>query len=279
MKIKDLFNKGSLTASIALGSALLVAGTQVQAAPWAGTQSAAVSGYEYIQVGVSNVPFGPHSWNNAGIGISNFPLLGTASKVDFEGLTDGLTGPIYHLDFPITEAPETHDELGVFSFAKAGDGDVWFGEWSENGDTVVDGTTYNGRQVYYYGDNADESIPGSISSPVQITYNVTGINNQYSTTGVLSGQFVANLYGANGTLTGDMVDANGFKIDIGTAIVSSTAQITSLTSAGAVASDSSGTLATGGSVSGNFFNSHDAVAGLVDFAGTQYDTAFGGQAQ
>lgn len=276
MKIKSIFSHAKLASSIALGSSLLMLGAQLQAAPWAGTQSAAVSGYENIQVGVSNVPFGPHSWGNAGIGISNFPLLGVGAKVDFEGLINGVSGPIYQLDFPITEAPDSHDELGVFSFARAGDGDVWFGEWSENGDTVSGGTTYNGRQVYYFGDNADQSIPGSVSSPVQINYNVTGINNQYSSVGVLAGQFEANFYGVSGTLTGDIQDSAGFKIDIGTAVISSSAAISG---SGAVASDNSGSLATGGAVSGNFFNNHDAVAGIIDFAGTQYDTAFGGQAQ
>lgn len=276
MKTNALFNKQTLVKSLAVGGTLFMVAAQVQAAPWAGTQSNAISGYEYIQVGVSNVPFGPHTMGNAGIGISNFPLFGTAGKVDFEGLTDGLAGPIYHLDFPITEAPETHDELGVFSFARAGDGDVWFGEWSENGNTASGGTTYNGRQVYYYGDDADESIPGSISAPVQISYNVTGINNQYSTTGVLSGQFDGTFYGSVGTLTGEIEDTNGFNVNIGTATISSAAVVTG---SGAIASDSSGTLATGGNVSANFFNNHDAVAGIVDFSGTQYDTAFGGQAQ
>ncbi|EMR13197.1 hypothetical protein MPL1_06340 [Methylophaga lonarensis MPL] len=276
MQTKDFFKHAKLAGNIALASSLLMAAAQVQAAPWAGTQSAAVSGYQYIQVGVSNVPFGPHSWGNAGIGISNFPLLGVTARVDFEGLTNDLTGPIYHLDFAITEAPETHDELGVFSFARAGDGDVWFGEWSENGNTVSGGTTYNGRQVYYHGDNADQSIPGSFSSPVQIKYNVTGINNQFSTVGVMAGEFEANFYGVYGTLTGDIQDTAGFIIDIGTAEISSSAAISG---SGAVASDNSGTLATGGAISGNFFNNHDAVAGIIDFAGTQYDTAFGGQAQ
>lgn len=278
MKNQSTLKKNTLAMSILLGGALMLVGTQSQAAPWASGASAPVSGYENIEVGISTVNGGPHSAGNAGIGVSTHPTQSTDGKIDFIGLTAYAgSGPVYNLNFPITEAPATHTNLGVFSFAQAGSGDVWFGEWSENGSTAVNGTTYNGRQVYYIGDNADTSIPGSFFSPVQITYNVTGINNQYSATGVLSGQFEANFYGAAGTLTGDIQDTNGFKIDIGLAGISSSAAISSVINA--TASDTNGTLATGGVVSGHFFNNHDAVAGIVDFAGTQYDTAFGGQAQ
>jgi len=277
MKTRTLLKYAKLARNIALCTSALAMAAQVQAAPWAGSQSGAVSGYEHIEVGISVVPFGPHSMGNAGIGVSSFPGFGTAGKVDFEGLTDGLTGPIFQLEAPITEAPETHDELGVFSFARAGSGDVWYGEWSENGDTPAKGGTYNGRQVYYQGDDADESIPGSATAPVQVTYNVTGINNAYSSTGVLSGQFDASFYGSAGTLTGDITDANGFTIDIGNATISDSAAISG---SGATAADSGDTLATSGTVDGHFFNDQDALAGIVDFgAGSDYNTAFGGQAQ
>ncbi|WP_052063868.1 Slam-dependent surface lipoprotein [Nitrincola sp. A-D6] len=235
-----------------------------------------MSGYEYIQVGVSNVPFGPHSWNNAGIGISNFPLLGTSAKVDFEGLTDGLTGPIYHLDFPITEAPETHDELGIFSFAQAGDGDVWFGEWSENGETVVDGTTYNGRQVYYHGDDADSNVTTNNLLGSVVDYNVTGIN-KYTENGVMQGTFTADF----GTLelTGYVQNTtSNIKLDIGTADIG--LNTAAVSGNGAVFSVSGVDVATGGTVNGHFFNNQDALAGIANFgAGSDYNTAFGGQAQ
>ncbi|WP_430009596.1 Slam-dependent surface lipoprotein [Methylophaga lonarensis] len=276
MQTKDFFKHAKLAGSIALASSLLMAGAQVQAAPWAGTQSAAVSGYEYIQVGVSNVPFGPHSWGNAGIGISNFPLLGVSARVDFEGLTNDVSGPVYHLDFPITEAPETHDELGVFSFARAGDGDVWFGEWSENGDTAVNGTTYNGRQVYYHGDNADSDVITNNLLGTQVNYNVIGIN-KFAENGVMEGTFTAD-FGAL-ELTGYVQNvASGIKMNIGTATIG--LNTAAISGNAAVFSISGVDVATGGVVNGHFFNNQDALAGIADFgAGSDYNTAFGGQAQ
>lgn len=289
MKLLKLYRapKAKLAKAVstaAIGAALLASGIQAQAAPWAGTQSGAVAGYEHIQVGISNVPFGPHSIGNAGIGVSNFPILGTTAKVDFEGLIDGLSGPVYNLNFPITEAPETHDELGVFSFARAGEGDVWFGEWSENGETPVGGTTYNGRQVYYYGNNADTNVLGRYFASAVVDYNVQGINKVTVdsvtgavTGGVLSGTFTAD-FGAL-TLTGSIADAaTGKALDIGTANIG---LLTAAISGSSAAFSINGVdQATGGTVSGHFFNNQDALAGIADFgAGSDYNTAFAGQAQ
>ncbi len=230
-----------------------------------------------VAVGVSTVNAPPfHYPNRAGIAVNS---SGLTNFVDFESLknygssnnstVDWGTHTVYELNFPYTGAPEDHDNLGVFAFAQAGDGDVWFGEWSAYG--TSDAT----RTVYYSGLNEDTSIPGSISVPVEATYNVVGINNYDPTSGgnLLSGQFDATFYGVTGTLTGDIENASGFNINIGNATISATAVISS---SNAVASDTGGTLASSGTVSGRFFNSYADLAGIVDFSGTQYDTAFGG---
>lgn len=276
MKTKSLFNKTALAASIAVSSTLMMAGSYVHAGPWAGTQSGAVSGYEHIVVGVSNIPFGPHSSGNAGVGTSNFPLFGTTAKVDFEGLKDGLTGPIYNLNFPITESPDTHDELGVFTFAQAGDGDVWYGEWSENGNTPANGSTYNGRQVYYYGDNADTDVIVKNALGSVVNYNITGIS-KYAVNGALSGTFKAD-FGAL-TVTGYVEDASSnIAVNIGTATIGlNTAAISGTNATYSVGGSN---VATGGSVDGHFFNNQDAMAGIIDFGtGSDYNTAFGGKVQ
>jgi len=217
MKTQSTLKKNTLATSILLGGALMLVGTQSQAAPWA--SSAPVSGYENIEVGISTVNGGPHNAGNAGIGVSTHPTQSTDGKVDFIGLTAYAgSGPVYNLNFPITEAPATHTNLGVFSFAQAGSGDVWFGEWSENGSTAVNGTTYNGRQVYYIGDNADSNVTINNLLGSVVNYNVIGIN-KFAENGVMNqGGFTAD-FGAL-ELTGYVENtASGIKLDIGTASI------------------------------------------------------------
>ncbi|KZN12506.1 Slam-dependent surface lipoprotein [Marinomonas sp. TW1] len=229
----------------------------------------ASSNTSYVQIAASEVNGGPHTSGLAGISIE---ATGLGTEVDFQGLTayspadaNGVNQLNYAYDSE--EAPATHASLGVFNFAQVGTSDVWFGEWSKTGDTTAASHT-----VYYSGADADTSIPGSASVPVDVTYSVKGINN-YDSTNLLSGEFDATFYGVAGTLEGYIENSSGFKVDIGNATISSSAAISS---SDAVASDSSGTLASSGTVSGHFFNSHEDLAGIADFTGTAYDTAFGG---
>lgn len=276
MNSKSTFNKTSLATSIALSGALLMAATQAHAG-WAGGQTATVAGHENIEVGVSTVSAGTvHTPGLAGIGVSTYPTYGTSQKIDFDGISAfSGSGPRYTLSAPITSAPSTHNNLGVFTFMQVGTSDVWYGEWSENGATVVDGTTYNGRQVYYSGMNADNTIPGSQFSPVTASYFVEGVNSVSNPIGVLFGQFDATFRGTYGTLTGQIGAFGHHVIDIGTANISANAQISGT---GVVATTVSGgsTLASGGTIEGQFYNGHTGIAGLIDFNGTVYDTAFGG---
>jgi hypothetical protein len=206
----------------------------------------------YVSVGKSDINAGSaHTTGLAGFGVN--------------ATVDG-THTVYEFVSPYSGPVEDHDNLGVFSFAKIGSDDLWIGEWSSTGDVTNDTHT-----VYYFGKDYDDSIPSSGSA----TYNIVGINDYDSTSGgnLLSGEFEATFYGSYGTLTGSIQNSSGFKVDIGTAAISSSAVISG---SGAIASDSSGTLASSGAVSGRFYNSQEDLAGMVEFTDNQYDTAFGG---
>lgn len=264
-----------------IAAALISVGAQ--AAPVTeGTYYGESSDTGYVTVGKSDINAGTvHVAGRAGFGVN---ATGINTQVDFQGLSaystssnadvdwnkdstvDG-THTVYQFTSPYSGPVEDHDGLGVFAFAKIGSDDVWIGEWSSTGD-VTNGT----HTVYYFGKDYDNTIPSSGTA----TYNVVGINDYNSASGgnLLSGQFTANFYGAYGTLTGNIENANGFNIDIGTAAISSSAIITGT---GGVASNASGTLASGGAVSGRFFNNRNDLAGIVKFgSNSQYDTAFGG---
>lgn len=238
-----------------IASSLLVA---MAAFSLAGQAQAAVVGgssnENQIIAGESQVNGGPHTAGLAGIAAASININ---LAVDFVGLTgySSFANDVYSL------GSGGHGGMGAFNFAQVGSDDVWFGEWSDG----VDSST---RTVYYSGADADTSVPSSGSA----TYSVVGINNYNGTAGsLLNGTFTAD-FGAN-TLTGDMSNSNGLTIDIGTASINSDA---SISGSNATASFFSATVSSNGAVSGQFYNGHSSLAGLVDFAGTQYDTAFGG---
>lgn len=263
---------------IALSLAVTVAAGSAQADPFVG-QSSNTSN---VQVGKSDVQGGPHVRDRAGISVNS---TGLGNEVDFQGLTtyttkanstvdwnkDGVsdgTQLVHKLNFPYTGAPESHDSMGVFVFAQVGSQDVWFGEWSAYG-TSGDAT----RTVYYIGNGADTAVPTSGSA----TYSVVGINNYDASANggngnLLSGTFTANF--AAGTLTGSIANsASGYAVNLGSATINSNASISGNS---AFATQAGSLVASSGSVSGQFYGSQTALAGLVDFSGTQYDTAFGG---
>ncbi|MCU4675291.1 hypothetical protein N7931_06550 [Catenovulum sp. 2E275] len=258
--------------------ALLVTATFVastaQAAVTEGNYYGDTSDGSYVSVGKSDVNAGTvHTAGLAGFGVN---ATGIGTQVDFQGISgystssyanvDWGTHEVFQFSAPYSGAPSSHGNMGVFAFAKIGSDDLWIGEWSSNGDV-----TNGSHTVYYFGKDYDSSIPSSGS----VTYNVVGINDYSSASGgnLLSGEFEATFNGSYGTLTGSIENSNGFKIDIGTAAISSTAIISGST---AEASDSSGSLASNGDVSGRFYNSHEDLAGMVEFTNNQYDTAFGG---
>lgn len=216
-----------------------------------------------LRVGVSTINGGPHTAGKPGVAVAG---IGLSSYVDFAGLQASVppVNGVTTINAP-SSAPGSHDNMGVFNFAKVSNADLYFGEWSDTAN-VNDGT----HTVYYVGDNAGTTVPTTGSA----TYAVTGISD-YAGKGALTGTFTAN-FGA-GALSGSIASAStGYAVNIGSVGISG-ANIAS-TTANATATQASTTLASGGAVSGQFFGANAAaLAGLVTFGGnSQYDTAFGG---
>ncbi|WOE32636.1 MULTISPECIES: Slam-dependent surface lipoprotein [unclassified Acinetobacter] len=172
---------------------------------------------------------------------------------------------VYHFagsDIPVA----SHQGLGVWGFKQIGSNAIYFGEWAKeskdstgNYSKQADDATHT---VFYIGDHADSSI----SSTGTVTYNVSGLNN---------GNYYAGNYSANfdtNNLTGSLTDdVDTFNIGNAT-INASNAQIS-----GNNAFWSGANLnATGGEVSGQFFNHQQDLAGIATFADRTHDIAFGG---
>lgn len=241
---------------------LAVAGLlgSAHAAPFVGKSS----NESYVHVGESTINGGPHQAGLAGIAVNS---TGLNNPVDFSGLASyGGADAVKVLNFPYSGTPSSHDNLGVFAFAQVGSEDVWFGEWYSRKDTADGLATHT---VYFIGDKADTSVPTSGTA----SYSVVGINN-HSTGNQLTGTFNANF--ATARLTGSIQNAAGFAVNIGTATINGDA---SISGSNAIARQSGTAVATDGAVSGQFYANQAALAGIVDFAGVQYDTAFGGAKQ
>mgnify|MGYP001047492138 CR=1 FL=1 len=241
---------------------LAVAGMlgSAHAAPFVGKSS----NEAYVKVGESTVNGGPHQAGFAGIAVNS---TGLNNPVDFKGLaTYGGVGSVKVLNFPYSGAPSSHDNLGVFAFAQVGSQDVWFGEWYSRKDTTDGLGTHT---VYFIGDKPDSSVPTSGTA----SYSVVGLNN-YSAGNQLTGTFTANFGTAR--LTGSIQNGAGFAVNIGTATINSNA---SVSGSNATARQSGTLVASNGAVSGQFYANQTALAGIADFAGVAYDTAFGGAKQ
>ncbi|NQZ31344.1 MAG: hypothetical protein HRU06_08705 [Oceanospirillaceae bacterium] len=240
--------------------AVSMATSMTQAAGFAGETTNAT----YVNVDVSNVyyPGSPHTVGLAGISVE---VTGVDDYVDFAGLTTygSYANGVYSLNFPYTGAPASHSDLGVFHFAEVGSSDVWFGEWSNDGS--LGNTT---RTVYYSGMNADSSVPSSGTA----SYTVVGINNYDGSAGSLLNGTLSADFGA-ATLSGTLYNADFSSIvNLGSTTINSDASVTGSSALGLF----SGTLVTSGAVSAQFYNGQTDLAGLVDFAGANYDVAFGG---
>lgn len=239
----------------------------IVAAALCGVAQAAIVGQSsdttQLRVGTSTINGGPHSAGHPGVSVQ---ATGLSNLVDFAGLQASVppVNGVTTINSP-TDAPENHSNLGLFNFAKVGSNDLYFGEWSQTSN-VADGT----HTVYYVGDNTGTTVPTTGTA----TYAMKGISS-YAANGPLTGTFTAN-FGAS-TLSGSIASAStGYAVDIGSVGISG-ANIASTTS-NATATQASTTLASGGTVSGQFFGANAAaLAGLVTFGGnSQYDTAFGG---
>lgn len=207
-----------------------------------------------IEVGTSNVPFGPHTMGKAGIGNDN--RVSSTFKVDFEGLTRASStqkqGDIY------TNGTSHAGDAGVFNFAQAGAGDVWFGEWSQ--DFAGNGQD---RSVYYAGDNTQTSLPTSGTA----SYAVTGLN-RFTGNNALTGEFNADFSAK--TVRGTISNA-AMKLSIDAGIDAKTAAFEGK----AVALH--GGQGVKGATQGHFFGADAAaLAGIATFADRDLNTAFGG---
>ncbi|MCW0387830.1 hypothetical protein NB722_002369 [Xanthomonas sacchari] len=243
-----------------LGLAIASVLGSVHAAPFLGKSS----NESYVKVGESTVNGGPHRAGQAGIAVNS---TGLDKPVDFKGLSMyGGVGSVKVLNFPYSGAPSSHDNLGVFAFSQVGSQDVWFGEWYSRKDNA-DGL--NTHTVYFVGDKPDSSVPSAGTA----TYSMVGIND-YSAGNQLTGTFTANF--GTGRLTGSIQNNAGFAVNIGTASINSNA---SISGSNAIARQSGSVVAANGAVSGQFYANQAALAGIADFAGVKYDTAFGGAKQ
>lgn len=243
-----------------LGLAVASVLGSAHAAPFLGKSS----NESYVRVGESTVNGGPHRAGQAGIAVNS---TGLDKPVDFKGLSMyGGAGSVKVLNFPYSGAPSSHDNLGVFAFAQVGSQDVWFGEWYARKDTAEGRDTHT---VYFVGDKPDSSVPSSGTA----SYSVVGLNN-YSGGNQLTGTFTANF--GTGRLTGSMQNSAGFAVNIGTATINGNA---SVSGSNAIARQSGSIVASNGAVSGQFYANQTALAGIADFAGVNYDTAFGGAKQ
>ncbi|MGE8225150.1 HupA family protein [Stenotrophomonas pigmentata] len=258
-----------------------LAGTAA-AANIVGAQSAG-SGASTITVGESQVPFGPHTAGKAGVGISSYAA---GIKVDFQGLTPssaatelhpgtdkGMT--VYQLHDPITTGTPgdpnnpAHAGLGSFNFVKVGTGDVWFGEWSTNGNTGS--PTYQNRQVYYVGDKTGYTA----ATGTAVGYTLTGLH-RYGANTHLTGSLTANF--SSRTFHGDL-SIGATQIRLGTSgsqIAFDTNGHFDAANAGQWVIPGNFVLKTG-DVKGDFFGAQAAtVAGIVDFGDQSMNIAWGG---
>ncbi|MGD8176916.1 Slam-dependent surface lipoprotein [Marinimicrobium sp. ARAG 43.8] len=252
-------------ASAALMSLALSA---VAHADYLGGQSSSAD----IEVGESTVDGGPHSSGQAGIGIDN-GTLSTADKIDFSGIllySDNNFDTDHHDVYLFNGGPTDHGGMGVFTFAEVGVSDVWYGEWSNDGNAGG----FTDRAVYYVGDkgNVDSTMPTTGSA----TYTVQGIsqfNESASSPNTLAGYIDVYYGGGPGSVSGELEnDTLGISIDaaISGSSFSGNAEAYNV--------DTESTLATGAS-QGEFYGSGAAaLAGMATFSGadSQYNTAFGG---
>lgn len=157
-----------------------------------------------------------------------------------------------------------HSHLGRLSYAKAGNLDVYFGDWASVPSGAKANTAGTNYTVFYSGTGKTTNLP----TGGKATYAVKGINNHVSQgTAVLTGNLTAD-FGAkklNGTIA-----RPGLSIAINNAAINTKAASFS----GAAKANNS----VNGKTHGHFFgNGGAAIAGIADFGKNhKFNTAFGG---
>ncbi|SES12038.1 Slam-dependent surface lipoprotein [Sphingobium sp. YR768] len=210
-----------------------------------------------IAVGTSGA-FGPHQPNRPGIGFPSSPF--GSAIVDVQTLqtyvpadTNGVS------EFTPSNIP--HGDLGYFNLSRVGANEVWFGEWTS------DGNVGSGDQtVYFVG--RDQSAAPTVATTA--TYDVKGINDYQTNGALLTGTLTANFNGSGGGTVGGSLTGH------------QTVSLSNVGISGATFSTANGGAASiaGGSAeaSGSFFGSNvAAIAGVVTSnVDRSLDTAFGG---
>lgn len=227
-----------------------------------------------VQIGESTVAFpgSPHTAGKVGIWVPALPAAAPNRWfVDFEGL-QGTATPTANIVTTVNNPTGTttdHSQYGRFDFSKVDGYNIYYGEWSQTGSATAGDHT-----VYYGGTGASTAASVNALTGTAVNYNVYGLSN-YAGNGQLSGTFTANF--VNDTLTGSIQSAN-YKVDIGTADILGAAIDGVDARAYNLASSTTVPVASNGVVSGQFFGSAaQALAGIVEFSSSQYDTAFGGK--
>jgi hypothetical protein len=212
-----------------------------------------------VGVGTSNVPFGPHTAGLPGI---SFPgsVYGPAVVVDVQGLQSVVPADANGVS-AFTPSNVPHPNLGYFNLSRVGANEVFFGEWTSNGNVSTGNQT-----VYYVG----RDLSATPTAATTATYDVKGINNYQGTGALLTGTLTANFNGSGGGTVGGSLTGH---------------QTVSLTNVGISGATFSTTNGGSASIAGNaaaangaFFGSNvAAIAGTVTVAGNRaLDTAFGG---
>lgn len=158
-----------------------------------------------------------------------------------------------------------HSQLGRLTFAKAGNEDVWFGNWSDVPAGAAVGAAGKNYTAFYSGKNATTNLPSSGKA----TYDVKGINQYTQLNGALMTGTLTADFGAK-TLSGKISRTN-FDVSINATIKADASFAGSATAKLAGKTQN-------GSSNGQFFGNQGAVvAGVADFGkNNAANTAFGG---
>ncbi|HHE6468657.1 TPA: Slam-dependent surface lipoprotein [Providencia rettgeri] len=203
-----------------------------------------------VRVGATEGTGGGHGGAAGDPGIGVQSVYG-GKTISFSGLTRMApiqAGNEAHV-ISMPNSPGSHNQMGVFNFAKIADAEVYFGEWSSTGQ--VSDTTHT---AYYSGKDVTTNMPTAGTAE----YSVKGIS-QYNGGALTAGTLTAN-FGTK-SLAGNIGATN---ID---ATIKNNA-----TFAGAATLNGES-----GSTNGHFFGDQAKhIAGVTQFEDHSKDMAFGG---
>lgn len=210
-------------------------------------------GLTNIIVGKTQSTMGPHGGSIGAPGIGSRHKMG-GMMISFSGLKNLVTQKPNNV-YVLESGGSPHGGMGKFQFSQVADAEVYFGDWSQTGET--DDAMHT---VYFSGENATTEVPTS----GQATYTIAGIN-QFAGEEKQAGWFNADF--ADKSYTGALEGVNSHSM------------------AGAIEEDGkfSGTAIANGIHQGDsmgqlFGDNAEQVAGILSYENNrELDTAFGGQ--